>query len=127
MIPVLEGKVPVAVAASRQRSSHDAILFADKQHIRIVILQPREAKAADELKAKNIPVILGRTEALPENEDAPYDQGESLPSEFYKAGVKFAFNAASNALARNTPFAPAPVTATRTPPAVLATNTPTSA
>jgi len=41
MIPVLEGKMPVAVSPSRERSIHDAIQFAEKkQHIKIVILQP---------------------------------------------------------------------------------------
>jgi imidazolonepropionase-like amidohydrolase len=105
MMPVLEGKVPVAVSASQARSIHDAILFADKQHIKIVILQPHDVgKVTEELKAKNIPVILGRTEALPENEDAPYDQGESLPAEFYKAGVKFAFGTFNNEFSRNLPY-----------------------
>ena len=105
MLPVLDRKVPLAVSASRERSIRDAIAFADKQHVRIVILQPRELKnVAAELKAKNIPVILGRTEALPENEDAPYDQAESLPGEVYKAGVKFAFATGDNEFVRNLPY-----------------------
>jgi imidazolonepropionase-like amidohydrolase len=92
MVPVLEGKVPLAITAARARSIHDAILFADKQHVKIVIMQAHDFdKVGAELKAKNIPVILGRTEVLPENEDAPYDQGFTLPAEAYKAGVKFAF------------------------------------
>jgi imidazolonepropionase-like amidohydrolase len=92
MLPVLEGKVPVAVSASRANAIHDAVAFADKQNIKIVILQPRELeKAAPELKAKNIPVILGRVMALPEAEDDPYDQAFTLPAQAYKAGVKFAF------------------------------------
>jgi imidazolonepropionase-like amidohydrolase len=105
MIPVLEGKVPAAIAASRERTIRDAIAFASKQHIKIVIMQPRELKnVLADLKAKNIPVILGRTEALPENEDAPYDQAESLPGEVYKAGVKFAFGTGSNEFVRNLPY-----------------------
>src|SRR6266404_4201242 len=105
MMPVLEGKVPAAVSASRERSIHDAIQFAEKQHIKIVILQPREiGKAGAELKAKNIPVILGRTEALPENEDAPYDEAFTIPAEAYKAGVKFAFGTFSNEFVRNLPY-----------------------
>ena len=34
MVPVLEGKVPLAVSASRASVIHDAIAFADKQKIR---------------------------------------------------------------------------------------------
>src|SRR5262245_24665135 len=40
---------------------------------------------------------------------------------------QLAASLSSNGLARNTPLPPAPVTATRTPPLPLATNTPTSA
>lgn len=105
MIPVLEGKVPMAVSAGRASAIHDAIAFADKQNIKIVILQPRElGKAAAELKAKNIPVILGRVLALPQAEDDPYDQAATLPAEAYKAGVKFAFGTFDNEFVRNLPF-----------------------
>jgi imidazolonepropionase-like amidohydrolase len=105
MIPVLEGKVPMAVSASRASAIHDAIAFADKQNIRIVLLQPRElGKVAAELKSKNIPVILGRVLALPQAEDDPYDQAFTLPAEAYKAGVKFAFGTFDNEFVRNLPF-----------------------
>lgn len=105
MIPVLEGKVPVAVPAARERAIHDAVAFADKEHIRIVILAPQElGKEGPELKAKNVPVIMGRTEALPENQDSPYDSAESLPGEFYKAGVKIAFGTFDNEFSRNLPY-----------------------
>jgi imidazolonepropionase-like amidohydrolase len=105
MLPVLEGKVPVAVPAARERAIHDAIAFAEKEHIKIVILAPQELdKEGPELKAKNIPVIMGRTEALPENQDAPYDYAESLPGEFYKAGVKIAFGTFDNEFSRNLPY-----------------------
>ena len=105
MLPVLEGKVPVAVPAARERAIHDAVAFAEKEHIKIVILSPQElGKEGPELKAKNIPVIMGRTEALPENQDAPYDYAESLPGEFYKAGVKIAFGTFDNEFSRNLPY-----------------------
>ena len=105
MQPVLDRKVPVAVAAQRERSIRDAIAFSEKQHIRIILLQPRDAlKVAADLKAKNIPVILGRTEALPENADDPYDQAESLPGLLQKSGVKFAFGTFNNEFVRNLPY-----------------------
>jgi imidazolonepropionase-like amidohydrolase len=105
MLPVLEGKVPVAVPASRERAIHDAVAFAEREHIKIVILAPQElGKEGPELKAKNVAVIMGRTEALPENQDAPYDYAESLPGEFYKAGVKIAFGTFTNEFSRNLPY-----------------------
>jgi len=105
MMPVLEGKVPLAVSASRASVIHDAIAFAEKQRIKIVILQPHDiAKVGAELKAKNIPVILGRTLALPDQEDDPYDSASTRPAEAYKVGVKFAFGTFDNEFVRNLPY-----------------------
>ena len=105
MIPVLDGKVPVAVSAARERSIRDAIQFAEKQKIRMVLLQPRELeKVSAELKARNIPVVLGRTFQLPENEDDPYDSSFTLPGEALKAGLKFAFGTFDNEFVRDLPY-----------------------
>jgi imidazolonepropionase-like amidohydrolase len=105
MLPVLDGKLPLAVSASRAVTIRDAIAFADKQHVKIVILQPRElSKVAGELKSRNIPVILGRVLALPDEEDAPYDEAFTLPAEAYNAGIKFAFGTFTNEFVRNIPF-----------------------
>ena len=105
MIPVIEGKEPVAVSAATADTIHDAIQFADKQHVKIVIMGPREiGKVGPELKAHNIPVILGRTLALPEHEDDSYDAAMSLANQYYKAGVKFAFGTFNNEFVRNLPF-----------------------
>jgi imidazolonepropionase-like amidohydrolase len=105
MIPVLEGKMPLAVSAARANTIHDAIAWAEKQNVKIVILQPREVtKAGPELKAKNVPVILGRVLALPDNEDAEYDQAYTQPLEAYKAGVKFALGTFTNEFVRDLPY-----------------------
>jgi imidazolonepropionase-like amidohydrolase len=105
MIPVLERKEPVAVSVSRAQCIHDAIAFAEKENIRIVLLQPEELlKVAAEVKAKNVPVILGRVLALPEHEDDPYDEAFTLPGDVYKAGIKFAFGTFTNEFVRNIPY-----------------------
>jgi imidazolonepropionase-like amidohydrolase len=105
MLPVLEGKVPVTVSAAHAGTIHDAIQWAKKQNVKLVVLQPREiGKAGPELKAENIPVIFGRVLALPETEDSPYDQAFTLPNEAYKAGVKFAFGTFTNEFVRDIPY-----------------------
>jgi imidazolonepropionase-like amidohydrolase len=105
MMPVLEGKMPLAVSAARASTIHDAISFAERQRVRIVIVQPRDiAKAGPELKAKNIPVILGQVLALPEQEDDAYDAAFTQAAEAYKAGVKFAFGTFENQFVRNLPY-----------------------
>lgn len=108
MIPVLEGKLPLAVTAIRERAIRDALEFADKQKIRIVLLQPRElGKLLPEIKAKNVSVILGPTLDLPLNEDDPYDSAFTLPSELYKGGIKFAFGTFENEFVRDLPYSAA--------------------
>jgi len=105
MLPVIDAKMPLAVSASRAAAIHDAIAWSEKQNVKIVFLQPREvAKAGPELKAKNIPVILGRVLVLPENEDAEYDEGYTQPFEAYKAGVKFALGTFTNEFVRDLPY-----------------------
>jgi imidazolonepropionase-like amidohydrolase len=61
-------------------------------------------KAGPELKAKNVPVILGRVLALPDKEDSPYDESFTEPAAAYKAGVKFAFGTFNNEFVRNLPY-----------------------
>ena len=105
MLPVLEGKVPLVTMAAHERAIRDAVQFADQQKVHLIIADPKElGKMGPQLKARNIPAILGPTLALPEREDDPYDQAYALPNEFYKAGVKFAFGTFDNQFARNLPY-----------------------
>lgn len=105
MLPVLDGTEPLIVLASRERAIRDAVQFADQQKVRVIIADPRElGKMGAELKSRNIPAILGPTLALPLQEDDPYDAAYTLPDQFYKAGVKFAFATFNNEFSRNLPY-----------------------
>jgi imidazolonepropionase-like amidohydrolase len=61
-------------------------------------------KVAAELKAQNVPVVLGPTLRLPTEEDDPYDQPVTQPAELHKAGVKLAFGSFSTSFSRNLPY-----------------------
>ena len=61
-------------------------------------------KVASDLKARNIPVILGPTLAMPLDEDDPYDRLFSAPAELSKAGVKIAFGSFNTSFSRNLPY-----------------------
>ncbi|MBI4877632.1 MAG: amidohydrolase family protein [Acidobacteria bacterium] len=105
MIPVLEGKLPVAMVAVRERAIREALQFAEKQKIRIMLCEPREAgKLISEIKAQNVPVILGPTQTAPLNEDDPYDAPYTLPAQLHQAGIRFAFGTFSNSFSRNLPY-----------------------
>ncbi len=105
MLPVLEGKVPMAVSVDKEKNILEAVKWADEQKVKIVIVNAKEfGKSLATLKEKNIPVILGPTLALPENEDGDYDEAFVRPTEVFKAGVKFAFGSFNNEFVRNLPY-----------------------
>jgi imidazolonepropionase-like amidohydrolase len=105
MLPVLEGKLPLVIRASRERAIRDALKFIEREKVRAIIADGSEAyKLAAELKAKDVPVILGPTLRLPLEEDEPYDLPATIPSLLHKAGVKFAFGSFGNQFARNLPY-----------------------
>jgi imidazolonepropionase-like amidohydrolase len=105
MIPVIDGKLPLFVRAERERMIKDALEFADKEKVKIIIADPRElGSVGPMLKSKNVAVVLGKTFQLPMRDDDPYDEPYTLPSEFYKAGVKFCFGTFDVEFARNVPF-----------------------
>jgi imidazolonepropionase-like amidohydrolase len=105
MIPVIEGTEPVIMTAVRERAIRDAIAFADKQKIKIILSQCAEAyKVIPEIKAHDIPVVLPPTLALPDGEDEPYDQPPTTPALLYKAGIKFSFASFSVEFSRNLPY-----------------------
>jgi len=105
MLPVLEGKQPIVVWAERERAIREALRFAEREKIRMVLAGGDEAfKLAGELKSKNIPVVLGPTLSLPSQEDDPYDRAYTLPAELHRAGVKIAFGTSSTSAVRNLPY-----------------------
>ncbi|MBM3812712.1 MAG: amidohydrolase family protein [Acidimicrobiia bacterium] len=105
MIPVLERKTPVMMTAVRERAIKDAVEFAAKENIRIVLAQVREpGQALADIKAKAIPVILPGTHASPLEEDDAYDSQFTLPSELFKAGITFAFGTFDSSAVRNLPY-----------------------
>jgi imidazolonepropionase-like amidohydrolase len=92
MLPAIEGKVPLLIHANRESVIREAIRFAERQKLRMILREGRDAwKLAAELKAKNIPVVLGPSQVLPQEEDDPYDKVFGVPGELVRAGVKIAF------------------------------------
>jgi len=105
MIPVFEGKTPMFVTAMREQAIREAIEFADKQKIHIILADPYEAyKVLDVIKAHNIPVVLGPTNSLPLDRDDHYDRSFTTPAELFKAGIKFSIASFSKSGSRNLPY-----------------------
>ena len=105
MLPILEGKQPLFVRAEKEKALKDAVAFADKEKVKIIIADPLEIGSTGPLlKSHNIPVVLGKTFELPLRDDDPYDAPYTLPNEFFKAGVKICFGTFDVEFARNVPF-----------------------
>ncbi len=112
LVPLVKGETAALVAVQSARDIRNAIDFAEKEKLRVVLLGATDAwKEIDLLKKKQIPVILGPVLDLPEREDDPYDRAYSTAADLYKAGIKFAFatrsggrESASQIASRNLPF-----------------------
>ncbi len=105
MVPIAERRQPLFVAASNEADIREAVAFADRANIRIVITGGLESPlAAPLLKEKNIPVILGSVLTLPGREDAHHAATYKAAGELAQAGVTFAFGTGGAANNRLLPY-----------------------
>jgi imidazolonepropionase-like amidohydrolase len=105
MLPVLEGKVPLFVTAVREREIREAVAFAERRKVRIILADAYECyKAIPLLQEKKIPVVLGPTFTLPLDPDDPYDRSFTTPAELRKAGIPFAIASFSARRSFNLPY-----------------------
>jgi imidazolonepropionase-like amidohydrolase len=94
LVPVVERRQPFFVRADRESDIRDAIGFADRTKVRIVIVGGLEAPwVASLLKEKGIPVVLGPVLTLPTREDVSHAATYQAAGELVRAGVKIAFTA----------------------------------
>lgn len=102
---VVKGELPLIVMANNHRDIKNAVEFAEKQKLKLIIAGGGEAwKVKDLLKQKNIPVILRPTQTLPQEEDDPYDRPFTAPGELHAAGVKIAFATFDSSDSRTLPY-----------------------
>ena len=105
LIPVIQGDLPLFVVAGSERDIRNAVDFAEKEKLRIILSGAQEAwRVAGLLKDKKIPVIMGSIISMPVREDDAYDSSFSAPAVLFKAGVKFCFSTEDSANARNLPY-----------------------
>jgi imidazolonepropionase-like amidohydrolase len=105
LVPVADLKQPMFVAASNESDIREAVAFADRTGIRIVITGGLESPlVAPLLKDKNIPVILGSVLTMPAREDAHHAATYKAAGELAQAGVTFAFGTGGAANNRLIPY-----------------------
>jgi imidazolonepropionase-like amidohydrolase len=105
LIPVVRGLMPVVINVSLERDIRAAITFVGEMKLKAIISGGIEAyKVAEQLKARNIPVIVGPVLRMPAKEDDPYDAAFTNAGLLSKAGVKIAFQTNDSAYSRNLPY-----------------------
>jgi imidazolonepropionase-like amidohydrolase len=99
MIPVLDGEIPVVVAADGVAEINDALTWGEEEGVRLVIRGGRDAiHVADRLVASDVPVILTETLSAPDRDYEGYDGAYRMPARLHEAGVRFAISGGSSAL-----------------------------
>jgi imidazolonepropionase-like amidohydrolase len=90
MLPVLEGKLPIIVAADELQQIEAAVAFAVRQKVKLIIFGGYDAvECAALLKKHNVPVIVSSVYRLPLRDSDDYDAAYTLPKRLNAAGVKF--------------------------------------
>jgi imidazolonepropionase-like amidohydrolase len=94
LVPIAQRQKPFFVRADTESDIRDAVAFADRTNVNLVIVGGLEAPlVARLLKEKSIPVVLGPILALPTREDAAHAATYRAAGELVRAGVKIAFTA----------------------------------
>lgn len=105
LAPVLRGEIPAIFHANREADIREAIRFAEEHKLKAIISGGHDsAKVVDELKKRDIPVLLGPILALPQREDDPYDLLFTNAKKLHDAGVRFAILSGDDHNSRNLPY-----------------------
>jgi imidazolonepropionase-like amidohydrolase len=92
LVPIVERRARLFTFANREAEIRDALAFAERAKVDIVITGGMEAPlVAPLLKERNVPVVLGPVLALPTREDMWHAASYQAAGELARAGVKFAF------------------------------------
>ncbi len=105
LVPVVEGRVPVVMHASQARDIRAALAFADEFELKVILSGAQDvARVIDEVKRRNIPVILGPILSLPQREDDPYDLLFTNAKTLHDNGILFAIQTSDAHNTRNLPY-----------------------
>lgn len=116
MRPVARGGLPLLIVANGEEEILSALELTEELGVRMILAGAREAwKVADELVARDVPVVLGSV-LRPPDFDEPYDIIFAQPGVLHDAGVKFAFSTGSVGGVRNLPYHAGMATAYGLPP-----------
>jgi imidazolonepropionase-like amidohydrolase len=99
---VLSRDVPVVVHANGVAQMRQAMEWARRNDVRLILAGARDAwRIAPEIAAAGVPVVIGDVRAMPAHDHDPYDAPFAQPGILARAGVKIAFTVGDAAHVRN--------------------------
>lgn len=112
LLPYLNRRKKVHVEANSRKAIAEALLFAERENLSIVITGGAEAwKLAAELTKRQVPVVVGAVMSRPYAEYDPFDAQYANPGRLHEAGVLFCIRSNATSTAgfnasnvRNAPF-----------------------
>jgi imidazolonepropionase-like amidohydrolase len=105
LLPYLEGKKPVVLAASEASDLETAVKLANEFHLKFILNHVTHSRPVlDYIARLKAPVIVGPIYDFPKDNER-YDAVYSLPGELVKRGVKIAFASYDSHQVRNLPYA----------------------
>jgi imidazolonepropionase-like amidohydrolase len=108
MLPVLDGKLPLIVAANEIQQIQAAVAFAAEHDVRMILYGGYDApRCAALLKKYEVPVIVGEVYRLPTRRSDEYDAAYTVPERLRQAEVKFCISGSGRfgaSQVRNLPY-----------------------
>lgn len=94
LVPYARGEKRIALHASNAQTILDALAFAEREKLSIVLYGASEGwKVAEAIAAARVPVVVGPVLGMPGSEYDPYDCAYSNPALLHRAGVDVAIAA----------------------------------
>jgi imidazolonepropionase-like amidohydrolase len=105
LVPYARGEQPLIVQAFRKAEIVDALALADELKLKIILSGAADAwKVADELKKRDVPVIVGPVMTMPQENFDRYDAPFTNIARLHAAGVRFCIRSSGGANSRNLPY-----------------------
>ncbi len=105
LLPYVKGVKPLVISARKKVEILEALKLADELKLKIILAGAIDAwRVADELKKREIPVILGPVMSLPTEEFDPYDAPFASAAKLHAAGVRFCIRSGGASNTRNLPY-----------------------
>jgi imidazolonepropionase-like amidohydrolase len=90
LVPVVEGSLPLMIAADDQATIEAAVTWCAQQKVRCILYGGYDAAAcASLLKAQDVAVIIGGVYRVPQRGHEAYDDAYTLASRLHQAGVRY--------------------------------------